>query len=335
MSMSTMSPFEWADASSVEQAIELLDKKSAIKAGGVDLIDLMKERIAEPKRVINIRNIRGLDYVKSEGGTLKIGPLMTLSRISEDATIREKFTALADAAGHAATPQVRNMATIGGNLLQRPRCWYFRNEAFHCRKKGGEKCYAQEGENQYHAIFNHDLCAIVHPSAMGCALVALGGSVELTGPKEKRELQLEKFFALPSVDLHRENVIEPDELITEIRVPALSANAKSAYIKQGEKESFDWPVAEVAVVIDRDGAGADAPCKSASVVLGAAAPVPHRAVEAEAVLKGKPIDATTARAAAHAALEKASPMTNNAYKVPVFHAVIERAILMAGGKRET
>jgi xanthine dehydrogenase YagS FAD-binding subunit len=343
MSMNTMAPFEWADASSVEQAISLLDKQSAIKAGGVDLVDLMKERIATPKRVVNIRNIHGLDYVKQEqggggglaGGGLRIGPLVTLAKIADDPTIRKEFTALADAAGHAATPQVRNMATIGGNLLQRPRCWYFRNEAFHCRKKGGEKCYAQEGENQYHAIFNNGLCAIVHPSALGCALIALGGSVQLTGAKDKRELPLEKFFALPSVDLHRESVIEPDELITEIRVPALAANARSAYIKQGEKESFDWPVAEVAVVIEREGGAPDARCSRASVVLGAASPVPHRAVEAEAALKGKAIDAETARAAARAAVEKASPMSNNAYKIPVFHAVIERAILMAAGKMES
>jgi xanthine dehydrogenase YagS FAD-binding subunit len=167
---------------------------------------------------------------------------------------------------------------------------------------------------------------------MACALVALNATIQLVGGKGKREVALEKFFALPSVDVEKENVLQPDELITEIRVPALAANAKSAYIKQGEKESFDWPIAEAAVVIERDGDGPDARCTGASIVLGAAAPVPRRATEAERSLPGKVIDAAAAQAAARAAMEHATPMTLNAYKVPVFHAVIERTILAAAGK---
>src|SRR6185369_15147577 len=149
------------------------------KAGGVDLVDLMKEQIASPERVVNIRAIRELDYVKLDDGdgSLRVGPLVTLSRLSEEPVVRQKFAALADAAGHAATPQIRNMATLGGNLLQRPRCWYFRNEQFHCKKKGGQTCYAQTGENQYHAIFDNDPCAIVHPSGTATALVAYGAKL--------------------------------------------------------------------------------------------------------------------------------------------------------------
>src|SRR6476661_8335799 len=188
MSMSTMKPFEWANASSVEQALSLLDKNSSLKAGGVDLVDLMKEQIASPSRVVNIRTIEELDYVKLDDadGSLRLGPLVTLGRLADEPIVRQRFTALADAAGHAATPQIRNMATLGGNLLQRPRCWYFRNQMFPCRKKGGEICYAQEGENQYHAIFNNQLCAIVHPSAAATPLVALGGSVVLKSAKGER-----------------------------------------------------------------------------------------------------------------------------------------------------
>jgi xanthine dehydrogenase YagS FAD-binding subunit len=325
--MYSLPVFEWADATSVAEAIELLDPKSKLKAGGVDLLDLMKERLLEPKRVVNIRNIRDLDFVEiRDDGTLGIGPLVTLTQLSEHRAVREKFTALADAAGHAATPQIRNMATLGGNLLQRPRCWYFRSNAFPCRKKGGEVCYAPQGENQYHAIFNNQLCAIVHPSATACALVALGAEVELTGPKDKRNVKAEEFFILPSVDLHRENVIRDDEILTEVRVPGLPSGARSAYIKQGEKESFDWPIAEVAVVLDRDTAGV---CRSASVILGAASPVPHRSREAEAELIGKKVDEDAARRAASAALKAASPMSLNGYKIPVFEAVIERTILAA------
>ena len=232
----------------------LLKDGAAVKAGGVDLLDMMKEHLATPSRVVNIRNIHDLDYIKLDGDMLRIGPLVTLAKLADDSMLNQKFTALARAAGHAATPQIRNMATVGGNILQRPRCWYFRNELFHCRKKGGEICYAQDGENQYHAIFNNGLCAIVHPSATSTALVALGATIELTGAdKKKRIIKLEEFLILPTVDLHRENSIKPDEIITEICVPALPGSAKSAYIKQGEKESFDWPVAEIAVVIDREG----------------------------------------------------------------------------------
>lgn len=329
MSMSTMKPFEWANASTVEQALSLLDKGSSLKAGGVDLVDLMKEQIASPKRVVNIRAIKELDYVKLDDadGSLRLGPLVTLGRLSDEPLVRQRFTALADAAGHAATPQIRNMATLGGNVLQRPRCWYFRNQMFPCRKKGGEICYAQEGENQYHAIFNNQLCAIVHPSATACALVAMGATLQLTGPKDKRDVKAEEFFILPNVDLHRENQLRDDEMITEIRVPALPASAKSAYIKQGEKESFDWPVSECAVVLDRDGDR----CKSASVVLGAAAPVPHRAKETEAALVGQTITMDSARAAAKAAMEGARPLANNRYKLALFQTIIARTILMAAG----
>ncbi len=322
-----MNTFEWADAASVDQAIALLDKGAAIKAGGVDLIDLMKERIAQPTRLVNINGISELDFVKIDGDTLRVGPLVTLARLADDPLIRKHATALSHAASHAATPQIRNQATIGGNLLQRPRCWYFRGESFPCRKKGGERCFAQDGENQFHAIFNNGLCAIVHPSSMGCALVALGASIELTGPKDKRTVKLEEFFTLPSVDLKRENSIAPDEIITEIRIPMPAPSARSAYLKLGEKESFDWPMVEVAVLIDRDGQR----CKSASIVLGAAAPVPHRASDAEKALLGQNLDVTTISTASQAAIRGATPLSGNAYKLQLFPIMVKRAILAALG----
>src|SRR5687768_15504693 len=268
-----MKSFEWANATSVDEAQSLREEGSVFKAGGVDLLDLMKERIASPKRVVNIREIQGFDHITpGDDRSLKLGPMVTLSRIDEDRTIRERFAALADACGHAATPQVRNMATVGGNLLQRPRCWYFRNELFPCRKKGGEICYAQQGENQYHAIFNNGVCAIVHPSAAAMALVALGATIQISGDKNaKRDVKLEEFFILPNVDVTRENTLQSGEIITEIRVPAMARGARSAYIKYGEKESQDWPVAECAAALEMDGET----CRNASDVLGAPAPVPR------------------------------------------------------------
>jgi xanthine dehydrogenase YagS FAD-binding subunit len=320
-----MQSFEWADATSVEDAIQLTIKGSAIKAGGMDVVDLMKEHLLTPTRLVNIRRIPGLDQITEDEKSIRIGPLVTLTQLSENPIVQKNAMALAQAAGHAATPQVRNMATIGGNILQRPRCWYFRNEQFPCRKKGGEICYAQEGENQYHAIFHNSLCAIVHPSAVATPLIALGGKIEITGAKDKREVAIEDFIAPPTVDVKRENTLKEGEIITQIIVP--KSLAKSYYIKQGEKESFDWPVAECAVVMEMDGGN----CKRASVVLGAAAPTPYRAKYAQDALAGKPVNADTARAAANGSMTGATPLHSNGYKVPLFKAIVARTILACAG----
>lgn len=319
--------FAWSEARSVQEAVAQAGEGVLFKAGGVDVIDRLKEGLDQPRQLVNIRNIKELSRLSSDMTGLRIGPLVTLAQLDAEPSIRGRYTALADAAGHAATPQIRNMATIGGNLLQRPRCWYFRNSAFACLKKGGDKCYAQNGENEYHAIFGNSVCAIVHPSATASALIALDASVELVSAKGKRLVKLEEFLVPPEKELLRENTLQPGELLTEIRVPARGPSARSAYIKLGEKESFDWPIAEVAVALEQQGGSVS----KASVILGAAAPVPLRAREAEVALLGKSITAETATAAAKAALRDATPLANNGYKVPVFEAVIRRTILAAGG----
>jgi xanthine dehydrogenase YagS FAD-binding subunit len=335
-----MKSFQWSQPTTIDAAVSSLDpaggdgvavpRKISLKAGGVDLLDLMKEHLHEPDRLVNLRAIPGLDKVEDDGkGGLLIGPLVTLATLDAHPLVRERFPILADAVGRAATPQVRNMATLGGNLLQRPRCWYYRHEEFPCRRKGGEVCFAQEGENQYHAIFNNSLCAIVHPSAAATPLVALNGSLRVKGQKGERTIPAEKFFVLPNVDLHRENVLAADELVTQILLPAQPAGTRSAYVRQGEKESFDWPVAEVAAVLHMEGDT----CKKASVVLGAASPTPRRATEAEKALAGKKVDESTARDAARAAMRDAKPMTQNAYKVDLFHTLIRRTILAAANPK--
>lgn len=322
-----MNRFEWAEAATVNEAVAQMNGTAVIKAGGIDLLDRLKEGLEAPQRLVNIRNLKGLDRIRDDAkaGLLRLGPLVTLAQLDADPTIRRSYTALSDAAGHAATPQIRNMATVGGNLLQRPRCWYFRSEQFHCRKKGGERCFAIEGENQYHAIFGNQLCAIVHPSATATALVALGARLELNGAKGTREVALEEFFLTPEQDIRRENSIGADELITEIRVPAPATEARSAYLKQGEKESFDWPIAEIAVVLESDGGRV----KSAAVIMGAAAPVPLRARAAESALVGQVVNEETARRAAQAAVKGATPLSENGYKVPIFETLVRRAILAA------
>jgi len=320
--------FEWSDARSVDDAISQLGGKAAVKAGGIDLMDRLKEGLDSPSRLVNIRTIPNLDYIREDSGWLRVGAMVTLATIADHPLIRRRYTALADAALRAATPQIRNMATVGGNLLQRPRCWYFRSEQFHCLRKGGDRCFAQDGENESHAIFNNSVCAIVHPSATACALTALGAKLEIRGRKGAREASLDDFFLRPEQDVNREHSLADDELLTEIRIPAPSDSVRSAYIKVGQKESFDWPLAEVAIVLDQRGGVVN----KASIVLGAAAPVPWRATGAEQVLAGKAVNQQTAREAATAAVYGATPLSQNAYKIPIFEAVVRRTILAAAGQ---
>ena len=320
-----MNRFEWVNASSLDQALVSLTGDAAVKAGGVDLLDLMKDGIVRPSRLVNIRQISGLDQISEDDKGLRIGPLATLAQIEGHPVVQSKYKALAEAASRIATPQIRNMATLGGNLMQRPHCWYFRSEDFHCRKKGGTHCFAQDGENDYHAIFDNRTCAIIHPSGMAVPLVALNARLEITSKKGKREVALEEFFTSPEHDIRRENILEAGELITAILLSP--AEARSAYYKQGEKESFDWPIADVAVALTMAGAR----CNKASVVLGAAAPYPYRAQAAEARLNNSEITEDSARAAAEAAMASATPLQKNAYKIPIFQAIIRRTILRAAG----
>lgn len=300
---------------------------SVVKAGGIDLLDLLKEGLLAPSKLVNLRDVPGLDAVAEEADGLHVGPMVTLASLAAHPLLRERYPALADAIAGSASPQIRNVATLGGNLLQRPRCWYFRSHAFHCLRKGGGHCFAIHGENQYHAIFNNMPCAIVHPSTTATALVALGATVELKNAAGvTRRLMLEDFFVPVERDLQRENDLAPQEILTAIRLPNLPPGARMAHIKQGEKDSFDWPLADVAVLLDLDSGDN---CTRASVVLGAAAPVPHRARAAEAVLTGRRIDEGVAVQAARAALQGATPLSKNGYKLPMFETLVHRAVLKA------
>jgi xanthine dehydrogenase YagS FAD-binding subunit len=299
---------------------------SIVKAGGIDLLDLMKEGLLAPSRVTNLKGIPALDTIVEDQGGLRLGPMATLGSLAEHPLLRQRFAALAEAFASSASPQIRNVATLGGNLLQRPRCWYFRSQAYHCLRKGGGHCFAISGENQYHAIFNNMPCAIVHPSTAATVLVALGATVELTDATgARRTLSLENFFVPVERDLQRENDLKPHEILSAIYLPP-PENRRVAYVRQGEKDSFDWPLADVAVALDL---AADGVCRDAAVVLGAAAPVPHRATAAERMLAGAHIDESVAAAAGRAALEGATPLSKNAYKLPLFKTLVRRAILKA------
>ena len=248
-----MQSFEWVNPASVEQAAELLSGRDArgpvvAKAGGIDLLDLMKEGILKPARLVNLRAVPGLDQIRlDEKQGLELGALVTLARIANHAEIRRRYGALAEAAGHAATPQVRNAATIGGNLLQRPRCWYFRSEYFHLPEARGDP---REGENQYHAIFDNARTPMVHSSTPATALLAYDASVERVGPQGKsRTVAMKDLLLPPDMKRDRDTVVEPGEVLTRVTLPALPPGTQAAYHKQTERDSYDWPICDVTVVL--------------------------------------------------------------------------------------
>ncbi|HEY1984759.1 MAG TPA: xanthine dehydrogenase family protein subunit M [Terracidiphilus sp.] len=327
-----MNKFAFVDCTTVDQALAELKEGAVIKAGGIDLLDLMKEGIVTPPKLVNIRKVGSLRGITASSDGLHLGPLSTLSEIAAHPDIQRDYSALADAAGHAATPQVRNMATLGGNITQRPRCWYFRSGDFDCRKKNGtsQECHAHEGENQYHAVMNNSTCAMVHPSSTAVPLLAMNAQVELVSKQGKRTVAISEFYVPPEKSLINETVMQPGEIITCLIVPAPEAGTRSAYQKYGEKESFDWPLADAGVVLVMEGNR----CLKAAVVMGVAAPTPVRSQAAEAVLTGAHINEATARAAAKAAMQNATPLSQNGFKVQLFQTAIYRTILLAAGQMQ-
>ena len=319
-----MNRFELARATTPSQARELLAEKegSVLKAGGIDVVDHLKEHLLEPPRVVDIKRIPGLDKITVEAdGSLRIGTLVTLARVAAHEAVRKTHPALARACGEAASPQVRNVATIGGNVLQRPRCWYYRLESYKCVKKGGDVCFAVAGENRYHVIFGGGPAFPPHPSNAAVPLVAYGASFVLDGPKGARTVPAGEFFVLPAKDPTRENVLQPGEVLLEIRVPA-TTGWKSAYYEVRERTAFDWPLVSAAIAIKAEGGVV----KDARVVLGQVATIPWRAAAAEKALVGKPLGAESAEAAGKAAAFGAEPMTDNGYKVDLVTTLVRRTV---------
>jgi xanthine dehydrogenase YagS FAD-binding subunit len=311
----------------IEQAQTAAKEKGAvIKAGGIDLLDLMKGDIIQPVKLVNLLTVKGptLREISRQDDGLHIGALATMAEL---AAHPEAPPVLAEAAGHAATPQIRNVATVGGNIAQRPRCWYFRSNTFPCARKEGNTCYAQKGENKYHALFDNGDCAVVSGTSLGAPLVALDAVVVTT----KRKIPVEKFFVPTTVDITKEHVLEEGEIITEIFIPAADKGWKNAYREAGERDSQDWALVSAAVTLELDGGGT---VKAARVALGAVAAVPYRVAAAEAALVGKKITAANAAKAAEVAFAQAKPFTDNAYKVPLGRTILKRAILAAAGERE-
>jgi xanthine dehydrogenase YagS FAD-binding subunit len=319
-----MNRFELARATSVAEARALAAEKpgSALKAGGIDLLDHLKEHLVEPPRLVDLKRVPGLDQVHAEAdGSLRIGALTTLARVAAHPAVKKTHPALARACGEAASPQIRNVATIGGNLLQRPRCWYYRLESYKCVKKGGEVCFAVAGENRYHVLFGGGPAYPPHPSNAAVPLVAYGATFVLDGEKGPRSVPAAEFFVLPEKDPTRENVLQPGELLTEIRVPA-AAGWKSAYHEIRERAAFDWPLVAAAIALEIAGGVV----KDARVVLGQVATIPWRSAPAEKALVGQPLNAGTADTAGRAAVEGAQPMSQNGYKVDLVQTLVRRMV---------
>ena len=295
-------------------------------AGGMDLLGLMKDYIVSPDRIVSIRNLDQTIATTGDSG-LRIGAAVKLVDLAEHAAVKKLFPALATAAEGVGTPQIRNIGTVGGNIMQRPRCWYFRNEEFNCLKKGGSRCFAVDGENQFHAIFGDGPCHIVHPSSLAVPVIAYGGRFRIVGPNGAREIDAGEFFQMPNVNLYGETALQANEIITHVVLPA--PGQRSASYEVRFKQSHDWPLAMASVNLTMDGQRV----RAARVVMGAVAPVPWRVPAAERVLAGKSITEAVAVEAAAAALAGAKPLTGNAYKIQIAKTAVKRAVLKAAGLR--
>jgi xanthine dehydrogenase YagS FAD-binding subunit len=326
-----MKSFENIDVKSVKEAVGLLQKynnekkSAAVVGGGSEYLQLMKVRVATPDYLLNLKTIPGLSYIKDDTGGFRIGALTTLTEIEEHKGVQEKLLFLSQAAGEAASPQIRNAGTIAGNLCQRPFCWYFRSASHTCLRKGGEVCFTVAGDSRYHAILGAGPSYIVHPSDLATPLVALGAKIKIAGPAGEKTMPLENFFVLPQVNYRRENILGPAEIVTEIQVPLPKAGSKGFYHKVRERQAWDHAIVSVAAVVQSGGGSV----RDARVVLGGVAPVPWRAPKAEEFLRGKPMDEAAAQKAGEIALDGAKPLKDNVYKVGLAQALVQRALLAA------
>jgi xanthine dehydrogenase YagS FAD-binding subunit len=322
-------PFAYVNPTNEKDAVAALSpdyEKALPLGGGQDLLARMKDYITQPDRIVNIKNALEGTVTPYNGG-LRIGAAMKMVDVAEHADIARLYPPVAAAAIEVGTPQIRNQGTVGGNINQRPRCWYYRNEEFVCFKKGGNTCFSPAGENQFHAILGGGPTYIVHPSSLAVPFVAYNATFRLLGPKGERLVPAAEYFTMPTLqNVQRENVLQPDELLTQVILPP-PGSVKHGHYEVRYKASHDWPIAFATVLLTMNGSTV----QGARVVMGAVAPVPWRSQAAEQALAGKTITPQTAAAAADAALRGAAPLSQNAYKIQVAKAAVERAILQAAG----
>lgn len=321
-----MKNFRWAEPQTMEQAVALLaklDGKAYPMAGGTDILSEIKEGVVEPEIVVDLKAIQGLSSIQKDKEGVRIGALTTVDDLAADAMIRQDYPGLSSAASSLATPQLRNVGTLGGNLCQRPRCWYYRDAQMVCRKKGGSQCFASRGKNKYHAIFGGGICHIVYPSDLAPMLIALDAQVAVSGPRGDRKMPLADFYALPSKNVRRENVLAPDELVREVSIPAVKKGMKSAYVKLKERETWDFALASAAV----RGTVASGGLDDLRIILGGVAPIPWRLAKTEAALQSKKLTAAVIKEALQSDLQEARPLQENGYKTALVEAAVSQALL--------
>jgi xanthine dehydrogenase YagS FAD-binding subunit len=321
-----MREFKIAQPKTVDELAALLaetEDKLALMAGGTDLIDELKSGVAAPDTVVDIQGIEALAGIARDKDGLRLGPLTRVVDLAENPVVAEDYPILKEAALSLATPQLRNVGTVGGNLCQRPRCWYYRDPEVVCRKKGGAHCFAFRGRNKYHAIMGGSGCFIVYPSDLAPALIGLAAKVTVGSASGDKVMPLEEFYKPPSVDVSRENVLGRDEFLKSILVPGPKPGQKGAYVKLKERGTWDFAIASAAAVgVVKSGTLAEI-----SIVAGGVAPVPWRMKKAEDILRGKPITESLARQAAEEALKDATPLAENAYKKDLAAVAVRRAVL--------
>lgn len=325
-----MHAFEYASPKSLKEAVALLGgtwSDAAVLAGGTDLISLMKDEVMSPKRVVNIKEIAELRGISSTASTLRIGAATTIDELMENQIVRRSTPALYEAARGITSPQIRNMGTVGGDLCQRPRCWYFRAGFGLLGTKDG-RSLVENGENKYHAIFGDGPARFVSASSLGPALVALNARVKVVSPTGSREVEAAKFFVSPASEAAREVDLKPNEILTEILIPG--GNTRNATYEVRQKEALDWPLAAAAVVLGVRGAT----ISSAKVVLGHVAPTPWDVSSAAQALVGQPvkIGEDAAEGIAKSAVAGAKPLSDNRYKVQLAKVAVKRALLAASGQ---
>ena len=323
-----MKAFTSTNARDVRHAVTLLKqardqgRTASIAGGGSDLLGMMKERLVMPDVVVRLATMKNLDSVKLTNPGATIGGQMTVAAVAANPLIRTEYAVLAEAAESVATPQIRNVASLAGNLCQRPWCWYYRN-GFKCLKNGGTTCYSVTGENEFHAIFGGGPSYIVHPSDIAPALVALEATFRIAGPSGDRLVPAGEFFTLPTVDSSRENVLTDGEILAEVVLPRRgAASIRSTYHKILDREAWTHAVVSAAVVMDMD----QGLCRRARIVLGGVAPVPWRLPEVEKMLTGQRVTPELAARAGDAAVNGARPLAKNGYKVPMVRAMVARTI---------
>ncbi len=321
-----MKNFLWTEPQTIEQAVALLAKgngEAYPMAGGTDIFSEMKEGVVEPELVVDLKAIPGLSGIQKDKDGVRIRALTTIADLTADTMIRQDYPGLSAASSSLATPQLRNIGTVGGNLCQRPRCWYYRDVQMACRKKGGSQCFAAKGRNKYHAIFGGGICHIVFPSDLAPMLIALDAQVTISSPRGEKSLGLADFYALPSKNVRRENVLGADELIREVRIPAVKKNEKSAYVKLKERETWDFALVSAAVTGTVSSGGAS----DLRIVLGGVAPIPWRLAKTEATLQGKKLTDSLIKEALRADVQEARPLQENGYKTALVEAAVSRALL--------